>query len=64
VLQRAHAYGYDAEYLGWALNRHEFLAYAAGAGVSLGREFLLDARFSAAGAPEKPVEHRSFLFNR
>ena len=64
VLQRADAYGYETEYLGWVLNRHELLAYAAGAGVSLGREFLLDARFSASGAPETPVEHRSFLFNR
>jgi putative methyltransferase (TIGR04325 family) len=64
VLQRAHTYGYDTEYLGWVLNRHEFLAYAGGAGVSTTREFLLDARFSAAGAPETPVEHRSFLFNR
>ena len=64
VLQRAHAYGYETEYLGWVLNRHEFLAYAAGAGVSAAREFLLDARFSVAGAPETPVEHRSFLFNR
>jgi len=64
VLQRAYAYGYETEYLGWVLNRHEFLAYAAGAGVLPAREFLLDARFSAAGAPETPVEHRSFLFNR
>jgi putative methyltransferase (TIGR04325 family) len=64
VLQRAYAYGYETDYLGWVLNRHEFLAYAAGAGVSLAREFLLDARFAAVGAPETPVEHRSFLFNR
>lgn len=64
VLRRAHADGYEAEYLGWVLNRHEFLAYAAGAGVSAAREFLLDARFAVAGAPETPVEHRSFLFNR
>ncbi|MGE5273848.1 MAG: methyltransferase, TIGR04325 family [Verrucomicrobiota bacterium] len=64
VLQRAHAYGYETEYVGWILNRHEFLAYAAGSGVSLAREFLLDARFSAEGAPETPVEHRGFLFNR
>jgi len=64
VLQRAHACGYETEYLGWVLSRHEFLAYAAGAGVSLAREFLLDARFSAVRAPETPVEHRSFLFNR
>jgi len=64
VLQRAYAYGYETEYLGWVLNRHEFLAYAAGAGVSHTREFLLDALFSAVTAPETPVEHRSFLFNR
>ncbi len=64
VLQRAYDYGYETEYLGWVLNRHEFLAYAAGAGVTPAREFLLDAQFSAAGAPETPVEHRSFLFNR
>jgi putative methyltransferase (TIGR04325 family) len=64
VLQRAQKYGYETEYLGWVLNRHELLAYAAGADVSLAREFLLDARFSAVEAPETPVEHRSFLFNR
>jgi hypothetical protein len=28
------------------------------------REFLLDARFSAEGAPEDPVDYRSFLFSR
>jgi hypothetical protein len=42
------------------LNRDELLAAAP----PLAREFLLDARFSAAGAPEDPVDHRSFLFNR
>lgn len=61
VLQRAQAYGYETEYLGWVLNRRDLLAAA---GLPLAREFLLDARFSAAGAPENPVEHRSFLFNR
>jgi putative methyltransferase (TIGR04325 family) len=61
VLQRAHAYGYDTEYLGWVLNRAELIRSA---GLPLAREFLLDARFSADGAPETPVEHRSFLFNR
>jgi putative methyltransferase (TIGR04325 family) len=64
VLQRAHAYGYETEYLGWVLNRHELLETAAAAGLSLAREFLLDARFSAENAPEVPVAHRSFLFNR
>jgi putative methyltransferase (TIGR04325 family) len=64
VFRRAHAYGHETERLGWVLNRHELLAYAAGSGVFLAREFLLDTRFSADGAPETPVEHRSFLFNR
>jgi len=61
VIQRPYVHGYDTEYLGWVLNRDELLEAA---GLPLAREFLLDARFSAAGAPEDPVEHRSFLFNR
>jgi putative methyltransferase (TIGR04325 family) len=61
VIQRPYVHGYDTEYLGWVLNRGELLAAA---GLPLAREFLLDARFSAEGAPENPVEHRSFLFNR
>jgi putative methyltransferase (TIGR04325 family) len=61
VLQRPYVHGYDTEYLGWVLNRRELLAAV---GLPLAREFLLDARFSAEGAPENPVEHRSFLFNR
>jgi putative methyltransferase (TIGR04325 family) len=60
VIQRPYAHGYDTEYPGWVLNRDELLSAAP----PLGREFLLDARFSAPGAPEDPVEHRSFLFNR
>jgi putative methyltransferase (TIGR04325 family) len=61
VIQRPYVHGYDTEYLGWVLNRDELVEAA---GLPLAREFLLDARFSAAGAPEDPVEHRSFLFNR
>lgn len=64
VLQRAHAYGYETEYLGWVVSRPELFERAAAAGLGFLREFLLDARFSAPGAPEDPVEHRSFLFNR
>jgi hypothetical protein len=60
IVQRPYVHGYDTEYLGWVLNRDELLAAAP----PLAREFLLDARFSAAGAPEDPVDHRSFLFNR
>jgi putative methyltransferase (TIGR04325 family) len=61
VLQRAYAYGYETEYLGWVVNRAELLDAAD---AHLAREFLVDAWFSAAGAPEDPVGHRSFLFNR
>jgi putative methyltransferase (TIGR04325 family) len=64
VLQRAHAYGYETEYLGWVVSRTELLERAAAAGLTFAREFLLEAWFSADGAPENPVEHRSFLFNR
>jgi putative methyltransferase (TIGR04325 family) len=60
VLQRPYVHGYETEYLGWVLNRDELLAAAP----PLAREFLLDARFSAAGAPEDPVDHRSFLFTK
>jgi putative methyltransferase (TIGR04325 family) len=61
VIQRPYVHGYDTEYLGWVVNRDELLAASP---LPLAREFLLDARFSAAGAPEDPVDHRSFLFNR
>ena len=64
MLQRAHAYGYETEYLGWVIQRSELLALPPASGLGLTRELLLDARFSAPGAPEDPVEHRSFLFNR
>jgi putative methyltransferase (TIGR04325 family) len=62
VLQRAEAYGYATEYLGWVISRNELLAEATGAGLVLERELLLDAWLSAAGAPESPIGHRGFLF--
>ena len=62
VLQRAGAYGYATEYLGWVVSRRELLAEAAEAGLELDRELLLDAWLSAAGAPEDPIGHRGFLF--
>jgi putative methyltransferase (TIGR04325 family) len=64
VLQRAHRYGYDTEYLGWVVNRDDLLTAAPGSGLTLVREFLLSAWFSAPGAPEAPVEHRGYLFRR
>jgi putative methyltransferase (TIGR04325 family) len=62
VLQRAEAYGYETEYLGWVLSRDELLAEASAAGLELERELLLDAWLWAEGAPEGPIGHRGFLF--
>ena len=62
VLQRAQRHGYGTEYLGWVLNRDELLGAARGSGLHLVREFLLEARFAAEGAPESPTPHGGFLF--
>ena len=62
VLQRANRYGYGTEYLGWVFNRDELLREAAAASLRLVREFLLFGEIDAVGAPERPVEHRGFLF--
>jgi len=62
VLQRAYAYGYDTEYLGWVIGRDELVDAARAAGAELVRELALPALFSVEGAPESPVEHRGFLF--
>lgn len=62
VLQRAGAYGYDTEYLGWVVNQSELLGRAAAAGLTLERELLVEGSFSAVGAPEDPVRHRGFLW--
>jgi putative methyltransferase (TIGR04325 family) len=64
VLQRAHRYGYETEYLGWVVNRAELLEHARATGLRLVREIMLPAWLSADGAPEAPVEHRGFLFRR
>jgi putative methyltransferase (TIGR04325 family) len=61
VVQRPHAHGYPTEYVGWVVNRNEFLGAADDAGLALREEFLVMAWFSAAGAPEDPVGHRGFL---
>ncbi|MEX2186018.1 MAG: methyltransferase, TIGR04325 family [Pirellulales bacterium] len=62
-LQRAYAHGYDTEYLGWALNRSEFLAAAESQGLQLVREFLVSESAHIAGAPED-CQSRGFLFER
>ena len=62
VQQRPDSYGYDTEYLGWALTRDEFLDAARSTGLRLEREFLAPGVIDPPGAPE-PVAHRSFLFS-
>jgi putative methyltransferase (TIGR04325 family) len=64
VLQRAYAYGYETEYLGWVISRSELLAVVGAAGLELVRELIFPAWLSAAGAPEDPIGHRGFLFSR
>jgi putative methyltransferase (TIGR04325 family) len=61
VIQRAQAYGYETEYLGWVFNRAELDAAAHEAGLELEREFLIHDPFEIAGAPET-VQHRGFLY--
>lgn len=63
VIQRAHAYGYATEYLGWVFNRAELLDEAAAAGLELVREFVLQGPVEIAGAPEHP-RHGGLLFVR
>jgi hypothetical protein len=63
VLQRAQAYGYATEYLGWVFNRSELLDSAAADGLQLAREFFLQDAMDISGAPE-PAVHRAFLFRR
>ena len=60
--QRPDSYGYETEYLGWALNRGEVLAAALAAGLRQEREFLAPGVIDVPGAPE-PAVHRSFLFS-
>jgi putative methyltransferase (TIGR04325 family) len=61
VLQRAQAYGYDTEYLGWCLSRDEFLAAASGQGIELVREFCLEP---VCRVPDCPAswQSRGYLF--
>lgn len=64
ALQRSYKYGYNTEYLGWFLNREEFLNCLLGTGkMKLVREFLIAERPLVHEAPEQG-EYRGFLFRR
>jgi putative methyltransferase (TIGR04325 family) len=61
VLQRAHRYEFETEYLSWVFNRDELLETARRAGMTLEREFLLGQQPYITGAPEQD-ETRAYLF--
>ncbi|WP_138497891.1 methyltransferase, TIGR04325 family [Nostoc sp. PA-18-2419] len=61
VVQRPYIYGYHTEYMGWFLNREEFLNYVINLQMKLVREFLIEERFVVHDAPEAG-ECRGFLF--
>jgi putative methyltransferase (TIGR04325 family) len=61
VLQRAEDYGFETEFLGWFVNRDEFLACATEVGLELVREFVMLDHTPAEGAPEQAT-YRGFLF--
>jgi putative methyltransferase (TIGR04325 family) len=60
-VQRAQGYGYNTEYVAWALNRTEFLAAMESSGASLRHEYALGYRPPIKAAPEQ-CEYRGFLF--
>lgn len=62
-VQRPYAYGYNTEYLGWCLNRQEFLWLAEIAGLELKREFMIGYRPFIHRAPEQ-CEYHGYLFGR
>ena len=61
VLQRPYPHGYQTEYLGWFLNRKEFLNHMNALQMELVREFLIQERPYVHKAPEQG-DYRGFLF--
>jgi putative methyltransferase (TIGR04325 family) len=60
-VQRPYRYGYNTEYLGWCLNREEFLECAERAELKLVRELIIGHRPYIHHAPEQN-EYRGYLF--
>lgn len=63
AVQRPYAYGYETEYLGWVLNRDEFLAAVSSTDLEFAREFYFDNAITVSGIAE-PALHRGFLLRR
>jgi putative methyltransferase (TIGR04325 family) len=61
MVQRPYQYGYNTEYLGWCLNKQEFLNVANSSGLILIREFFAQGSEFIYGAPEQP-QYFGFLF--
>jgi len=62
MVQRPYEYGYDTEYLGWCLNKHEFLQYAKSINLTLIKEFVSGENISPHNAPES-CQYWGFLFS-
>jgi putative methyltransferase (TIGR04325 family) len=63
VVQRAYAHGYNTEYIGWFINRAEWLKSAEAAGLKLVREFYIGENPVVHRAPEQ-CEYRGYLFRK
>ena len=61
AVQRPYAHGFETEYLGWILNRGEFLDQATRSEFRLTREFFFEHALAVQGVAERPL-HRGFLF--
>jgi putative methyltransferase (TIGR04325 family) len=61
IIQRAVCYG--TEYLGWVLNRHEFIQFVENRGMKLIRQFVNHAGPRIKGAPEQNL-YMGFLFEK
>jgi putative methyltransferase (TIGR04325 family) len=62
-IQRPYQYGYNTEYLGWCLNREQFVHVAEISDVQLVREFIIGYRPLIHKAPEQ-CEYRGYLFGK
>ncbi|WP_373478951.1 hypothetical protein [Geminocystis sp.] len=63
MIQRAYKYGYDTEYLGWCLNKDEFIRCATNCGLKLIQEFYNGENPDILNAPES-CQYMGFLFKK
>lgn len=62
VLQRPYMHGYNTEYIGWFINRDEFIIHAKYLGLVLIREFLVSESPYVENSPER-CQYSGFLFS-